>query len=109
MTLIQLKIFVTIAEMGSVTRAADILGITQSAASAALAVLENSNEVKLFNRVGRSIELSEIGRRFLPEAQGVVIAAQNASRNLRAFGGKTTGKVVIAASQTILLPSQALR
>ena len=109
MTLIQLKIFATIAEAGSVTRAAEILGITQSAASAALAVLENSNEVKLFNRVGRSIELSEIGRRFLPEAQSIVLAAQNASRNLRALGGRTTGKVVIAASQTIAnywLPSK---
>ena len=109
MTLIQLKIFVTIAEFGSVTRAAEILGITQSAASAALAVLENSNDVKLFNRVGRSIELSEIGRRFLPEAQSVVLASQNASRNLRALGGRTTGKVIIAASQTIAnywLPSK---
>ena len=109
MTLIQLKIFATIAEAGSVTRAAEILGITQSAASAALAVLEDSNEVKLFNRVGRSIELSEIGRRFLPEAQSIVLAAQNASRNLRALGGRTTGKVVIAASQTIAnywLPSK---
>ena len=109
MTLIQLKIFATIAEVGSVTRAAELLGITQSAASAALAVLENSNEVKLFNRVGRSIELSEIGRRFLPEAQSIVLAAQNASRNLRALGGRTTGKVVIAASQTIAnywLPSK---
>ena len=97
----QLKIFVTIAELSSVTRAAEILGITQSAASAALATLENANEVKLFNRVGRSIELSEIGRRFLPEAQNVVLSAQNAAKNLRALGGKTTGKIVIAASQTI--------
>ena len=109
MTLIQLKIFVTIAEVGSVTRAAEIVGITQSAASAALAVLENSCEVKLFNRVGRSIELSEIGKSFLPEAQSIVLAAQNAARNLRALGGRTTGKVVIAASQTIAnywLPSR---
>ena len=101
MTLMQLKVFVTIAELSSVTRAAEFLGITQSAASAALAALENSNQVKLFNRVGRSIELSELGQRFLPEAQVIVSAVQDASRSLRALGGKTTGSLVIAASQTI--------
>ena len=109
MTLMQLKVFVIIAELGNVTRAAETLGITQSAASAALAALEHANEVKLFNRVGRSVELSEIGRRFLPEAQIVVSNAQNASRNLRSLGGKTKGKLVIAASQTIAnywLPSK---
>ena len=101
MTLMQLKVFVIIAELGNVTRAAEALGITQSAASAALAALENTNEVRLFNRVGRSVELSEIGRRFLPEAQAVVSNARNASQHLRSLGGKTKGKLVIAASQTI--------
>ena len=41
MTLTQLKIFVTVAELGHMTRAAEKLGVTQSAASAAIAALEN--------------------------------------------------------------------
>ena len=50
MTLTQLKIFITVAQVGSVTKAAEILGMTQSAASAAIASLENIYEVKLFER-----------------------------------------------------------
>jgi len=101
MTFMQLKIFVTIAELGNVTRAAELLCITQSAASAAMAALENSYEVKLFNRIGRAIELSEVGRRFLTEAQAALTSSQNAQRYLRELGGKTVGKLDIAASQTI--------
>ena len=66
MTLNQLKIFITIAEIGNVTKAAEFLGITQSAASASVASIENTYQVKLFERVGRKIVLSEVGKRFLP-------------------------------------------
>jgi len=101
MTLTQLKIFIAVAEIGNVTKAADSLGMTQSAASAAIASIENIYQVKLFQRVGRSIELSETGRQFLPEAQSAVSSAKAAARNLRSLSGKTYGKLHIAASQTI--------
>ena len=65
MTLTQLKIFIMVAELGNVTKAAERLGLTQSAASAAIASIENNYQVKLFERVGRSVELSETGKRFL--------------------------------------------
>jgi DNA-binding transcriptional LysR family regulator len=53
MTLTQLRIFLAVAASGHMTRAAAGLGITQSAASAAIAALENQYQVNLFNRVGR--------------------------------------------------------
>lgn len=101
MTLTQLKIFAAVAESGHVTRAAAALGITQSAASAAIAALENLYEVKLFNRVGRSVELSEAGHIFLVEARAVLDRARLAQRALRTLGGSATGHLDIAASQTI--------
>ena len=101
MTLNQLKIFITIAEIGNVTKAAEFLGITQSAASASVASIENTYQVKLFERVGRKIVLSEVGKRFLPEAQNVIASAKNASKNLRFLGKKIVGTINIAASQTI--------
>ena len=101
MTLTQLKIFITVAELGNVTKAADRLGITQSAASAAIAAIENIYQVRLFQRVGRSIELSEAGKRFLPEAQIALSSARAASRTLRSLSGKTYGNLHITASQTI--------
>ncbi len=101
MTLTQLRIFAAVAEFGHVTRAAENLGITQSAASAAISSLETHYEIKLFNRVGRSIILSEAGRIFLEDAQDVLKRAQMAERTLGALGGRMFGKLEIAASQTI--------
>ena len=48
MTLNQLKIFLKIAEVGNVTKAADLLGMTQSAASASIASIENQLSSKTF-------------------------------------------------------------
>lgn len=101
MTLTQLKIFLTVAEMGHVTRAAETLGLTQSAVSAAIAALENQYEVRLFDRVGRSIQVSEAGELFLSEARAVLDRAEAARRTLRELGGLTIGHLEIAASQTI--------
>jgi len=101
MTLDQLRIFVAVADRGHVTHAATLLGITQSAASAAIAALERRYGVKLFDRVGRGIQLTESGRRFVPEARAVVDRASAAKSVLEELAGGMTGRVLIAASQTI--------
>ena len=61
MTLEQLRIFVAVAEREHVTAAARVLNLTQSAVSAAIAALEARYAVKLFDRVGRRVELTEAG------------------------------------------------
>ena len=101
MTLDQLRIFVAVADRGHVTHAAASLGITQSAASAAIAALETRYRAKLFDRVGRGIQLTETGRRFLHEARAVVDRASVAKGVLEELAGGMTGTVLIAASQTI--------
>jgi DNA-binding transcriptional LysR family regulator len=101
MTLDQLRIFVAVAERRHVTRAAAALGMTQSAASAAIAALERRHGAKLFDRIGRGIELTDIGRRFLPEARAVLEQMNAARAVLDDVADPTTGSVAIAASQTI--------
>jgi DNA-binding transcriptional LysR family regulator len=101
MTLDQLRIFVAVAERGHVTRAARDLGMTQSAASAAVAGLERRYGARLFDRVGRGIELTEVGRRFLPEARAVLDRAAAARAALEDLSGLVSGTVSVAASQTI--------
>ena len=76
MTLTQLKIFIMVAELGNVTKAAERLGLTQSAASAAIASIENTYQVKLFERVGRSVELSETGRGFFRKRKAQYVALE---------------------------------
>jgi len=101
MTLDQLRVFVAVAERSHMTRAAHALGMTQSATSAAIAALERLSGVKLFNRVGRGIELTEAGRRFLPEAKSVLERAKIARAVLEQAAGMARGTVSIGASQTI--------
>lgn len=101
MTFEQLRIFIAVAERGHVTRAAESLGISQSAASAAIATLESRYGAKLFDRVGRGIELTESGRVFLREARAVIDRASMARSVLEDLAGRATGAVAIAASQTI--------
>lgn len=101
MTLDQMRVFIAVAERGHVTRAADALGITQSAASAAVAALETRYNVRLFDRIGRGIQLTETGRRFLREARAVVDRALTAKGVLEDLAEGLAGSVLIAASHTI--------
>ena len=75
MTLEQLRIFVAVAEKQHVTQAANELNLTQSATSAAIAALETRYGVKLFDRIGRGIALTQTGRDFLVEARAVLARA----------------------------------
>ena len=79
MTLEQLRIFIAVAERQHVTEAARALNLTQSATSAAIAALEERHDVRLFDRVGRGIVLTDLGRSFLPEARAVVARAEDAA------------------------------
>ncbi len=101
MTLEQLRIFVAVAERLHVTEAARALNLAQSAASAAIAALEARHATKLFDRVGRRIELTEAGRIFLPEARAVLAAAAAAELALSEIGGLRRGVLSVEASQTI--------
>jgi DNA-binding transcriptional LysR family regulator len=101
MTLEQLRIFIEVAERGHVTRAAEALRMSQSAASAAVAALETACQIKLFDRVGRGIQLTEVGRIFLREAHAVLDRASMARSVLQDLAGRPAGPVCIAASQTI--------
>jgi DNA-binding transcriptional LysR family regulator len=101
MTLEQLRIFVAVAERQHVTQAARALNLAQSAASHAIASLEAQHDTKLFDRVGRRIELTEAGQVFLTEARAVLARAEAAELALSEFGGLKRGTLSVQASQTI--------
>jgi DNA-binding transcriptional LysR family regulator len=101
MTLEQLRIFVGVAERQHVTRAAEALNVTQSAASGAIAALEARHGIKLFHRVGRRIELTDAGDMFLEKARAVLAQAASAELALSEYGGLKRGTLRLVASQTI--------
>ena len=101
MTLEQLRIFIAVAEKQHVTQAASELNLTQSATSAAIAALEARYGIKLFDRIGRGIVLTQTGRDFLGEARAVVARAKAAAQVLNDLAGLKRGSLTIAASQTV--------
>lgn len=112
MTLEQLRIFLAVATHQHVTRAAQTLHLTQSAVSAAISALETRHDVRLFDRVGRRIELTETGRLLVPQAEAVLAAAETAALMLADVADTTTGRVRIHSSQTVAsywLPERLVR
>jgi DNA-binding transcriptional LysR family regulator len=101
MTLEQLRIFVEVAERLHVTQAAEVLNITQSAASAAIHALETRISTALFHRIGRRLELTEAGRVLLPEAKAVLAKVSGAEQALAELEGLLRGRLSLWASQTI--------
>lgn len=72
MTLRQLAVFVAVAREGTVTRASESVQLTQSAASMALSDLESALGQPLFDRLGKRLQLNDLGRHLLPEALDIL-------------------------------------
>lgn len=64
----QLRVFVTIAHSGSMTRAADELSMTKGAVSQALGEMENQLGIRLFDRMHARLLINHEGNRLLPVA-----------------------------------------
>ena len=85
----QLEVFLATAHNENVTRAADSLSMSQSAASGSLRDLESQFGVQLFDRVGKRLQLSELGAQLRPQAERLLEQAM-------AFEQALAGKVVVA-------------
>jgi DNA-binding transcriptional LysR family regulator len=79
-TLRQLEVFSTVARTGSVSRAGQELGLSQSATSSSLADLERQFELQLFDRMGKRLRLSSRGAALRARAEAVLEAARDLER-----------------------------
>jgi DNA-binding transcriptional LysR family regulator len=80
----QLRHFVAIVESGSLVRAAERCGITQSGLTRSLQTLEASLELPLFERRRKGVILSEFGQELLPRARAILNERDRAIQELRA-------------------------
>jgi LysR family cyn operon transcriptional activator len=97
MELRHLRYFVAIAEAGTMARAAERVHVTQSTLSHQLAQLESEVGAQLFERVGRNLRLSEVGRVWLGHARGALAQIAEAKQALAQTRKLESGEVRIGA------------
>lgn len=96
----QLRYFICIAELGSLSKAADVLDQTQSGLSKQLTALEAGIGQSLFVRTGRGVELTEAGRLLYDAARPAYRDIDHAIERIRKHG-VTTGTVRLATVHTV--------
>lgn len=99
LTLRQLEVFAAVARHQSVSRAAEELAMSQSATSTALGELERAYDHALFDRVGKSLRLNEIGSLLLPAVVELLDQAAQIENLLEGRAG--FGLLKIGATLTI--------
>ncbi len=102
-----IRYFVQIAELGSITRAAQHLRVAQPALSRHIHALEQELGVPLLVRLPRGVRLTTAGRQFLDHCQRILRELGRAQDGLRSGGGAAQGRVIIGVSPTtgpLLLP-----
>jgi DNA-binding transcriptional LysR family regulator len=107
-TLRQIRCFHVVAELGSFTRAAQDLRMTQPGLSLVIRQLERTLNVRLFERTTRQVELTDAGREFLATTQRVVHDLDDSIRNARELTDRKRGKLTVAAPPLLaatLLPA----
>ena len=98
-TLRQLEVFVAVAQHESVSRAARVLSLSQSAASTALAELEKQFDCQLLDRIGKRLKLNALGFQLLPKAVALLDRAEEVEELLR--GRQGIGTLDVGATLTI--------
>src|SRR5262245_33551947 len=98
-TLRLLEVFLALARGESVSRAAEELAMSQSAVSGALADLERQFDIQLFDRIGKRLQLSDLGRSLRAQAQALAEQAQQLENALAAH--RDIGLLRVGATLTI--------
>ena len=97
----RLRYFVRVAELGSLTRAAEALHIAQPALSQHMRALEEEVGVKLLERTSRGVALTPAGTRLLEEGRDLLASLQSSLKRVRESRADAAGEVVIGVGQTI--------
>jgi LysR family hydrogen peroxide-inducible transcriptional activator len=97
----QLRYVCAIAETGSFSRAAERCQVAQPSLSQQVLKLEEDLGAKLFDRLGRSIRLTEAGRDFLPHARSILSQMEAARSSVADKGTDVRGSVAVGVIPTV--------
>jgi DNA-binding transcriptional LysR family regulator len=100
MTFRQFEIFLAVARARSFTRAAGALHLSQSTLSVHVRELERELGARLFDRLGRTVVLTEAGRLLEEHARRIAASLASARQTIQELQGLQSGSLVIGASTT---------
>ena len=96
-----LEAFVAVVEAGSFSHAAEKIYLTQPAVSKRIALLEDQLSCRLFDRIGRNVNLTEAGAALLPRAQKLLQELIDTRQHIRDLSGAVSGNLRLAISHHI--------
>ena len=97
LTVRQLQAFVYVARLGSFTKAAQSMHLTQSALSLLVRELETTLNTRLIDRTTRSVNVTAVGNEFLASAERILDDLTHAIANVDQLVAQQKGRVVVAA------------
>ncbi|QHS52679.1 LysR family transcriptional regulator [Edaphobacter sp. 12200R-103] len=97
----QLRYVCAVAETGSFSRAAERCQIAQPSLSQQVLKLEENLGAKLFDRLGRSVRLTEAGRAFIPHARSILEQMETARSSVAQKNADVRGSVSLGVIPTI--------
>ncbi|MGH7767235.1 MAG: LysR family transcriptional regulator [Candidatus Binatia bacterium] len=100
MTLHQLKVFTTVAKLGSFTEAGKTLQIGQPSVTALVTSLSRELGVKLFERFGVKSRLTTFGEEWLEISQEILGKVEEAKRRMTEVSGLKRGKILVGGSSS---------
>ena len=100
MEIYQLKTFVTVAKEGSITRASDLLFLSQPAVSAHIKALEDELGLVLFERTPRGMSLSGHGTKLLARAEQMIAMQRDFIDEARRIKGLVSGKIHLGSNRS---------
>lgn len=99
-TLHQLNVFLTVAEHGSITKAAEALHLTQPAVSIQLKNLQDQFDIPLTEVLGRQLYITDFGKEIVEASQNIINEVQVINQKLITFKDQIAGKLKISVVST---------
>ncbi len=97
----KLKVFCTVAETKSFSKASEIIHLTQPAVSLLVQAIEETYETKLFDRTSNTVTLTPAGEMLYKYAKEILNLYAAAEKNIGEITGFVKGRITIGASTTI--------
>ena len=101
MSIQKYQIFLHVMEAGSISRAAENMGLTQSAVSHSLSSLEEEFGFRLLTRSRSGVRLSSEGKRILPAIRDILSAEERLRETVSSLHGLSTGTIRVASFSSV--------